>query len=245
MILKLLGLAGLLVLVLWAPAALARDDDDRSFDRAILDVLLERGLSDSATYDELLLAQTRREEERDVDLLREHLQRLHAPDVATSGGRSGKLEWSSEDGKWSLGVKGRIQVLATNIDAQDKLKAKRGLDGTNFSVRRARIGFAGNVGDEDLTYKLELDLPTSDSTVPAAASNLAKDFRVTDAYLNWGPNEQTDFRWGQLKFPFGREIQYVSSSLNLAEPSAPTAVFAPDREPGAMLSGEIDEALVQ
>ena len=235
----LLGLAVLAALTVAAPDAFARDDDDRTFDSAILDVLLERGLIDEATYAELIqLAGAQRAEQRETDLLKDQLQRLRAPDVATSGGKSGKLKWESEDGKWSLGIKGRIQA---QFDAVRGENGNRKADVNNFGLRRGRLAFSGKAGGDDLTYKFEIDAPTSDKV----NSGAKKDFSVTDMWLNWGLNDGLDFKWGQYKFPFGREVHLSSSSLNLVNESIATKEFAPDREPGAMLYGATEDSIVE
>lgn len=225
-------------LVLSSPSALARDDDERSFDQAILDILLERGLIDEAAYQELLaLASARRGEQREVDLLADQLQRLKAPEVATQGGKAGKLEWASDDGKWSLGLKGRLQVQADVVDGETGNEAA---DSRNLSVRRARLGFQGKAGTEGLTYKLEIDAGTQN--VPDSAT---KAFSVQDAFLNWDLGESADLRAGQFKFPFGREVHMVSTNLNLVEESIASREFSPSREPGVMVYGASPESVVE
>jgi hypothetical protein len=128
--------------LLAAPAA-AQQADASSVDAAILDVLLARGLIDEAQYEELMaLARAHAEQARgEVDLIEARLERLRAPDLQTSGGTSQKLLFKSSDGKWSLGVKGRVSVRAETVNSEDEAK-----DGTNISVPRSRLDFTGVAG---------------------------------------------------------------------------------------------------
>jgi hypothetical protein len=234
-----LGLALAIALAVLSPSVHALDDDDRSFDHALLDILLERGLIDESAYDELLsLAGARRQEARDVDLLHDQLQRLRHADVTTGGGKPGKLNFESDDGRWSMGIKGRIQVQATVVEGES---GNRGADSRNVAVRRGRLALSGKAGGDNLTYKIEADMPTRQ----VVNTSTRKDFKLTDAWLNWELNDTTDLKAGQFKFPFGREVMSVSSGLNLVDGSLAAAAFVPDREPGAMLYGSTEDSILE
>src|SRR5262249_14780534 len=106
----LAALAGLALLV---PRAAAQDQDqgqEQSFERALVDLLKERGILDDAEGEELLrLARERaRRNTAEMDLIEGHLEKMKAPEVSTHGGKPGDLEFRSANGKWSLGIKGRI-----------------------------------------------------------------------------------------------------------------------------------------
>jgi hypothetical protein len=226
---RLTAVLGLAVVLSGSLAA--QQPDATSVEVGILDVLLARGLIDQAQYEELLaLARSKAEDARsEVDLLEGRLARLRAPDVQTSGGAAGKLLFKSPDGKWSLAVKGRIQARVENTEAEDDAK-----DGTNISVPRARLGFEGIAGAENVGYKLEFDLNTNKKMVdPATEGNL----NLRHAYVNWGFENGANVLFGQTKFPFGREALTSSGSMSLAERSIVSSEFFPEYEPLAMAHG--------
>jgi len=223
-----------------ARAAVAPSDDEAvSVEVRILDVLLERGLIDEATYEELMaLAAAEKAQARELDMIESRLQRLAVPDVKVSGGKPGKLLVESDDGKWSMGFKGRIQVQVDKFVGED---GNRSADETNFSVRRARLALFGNAGGEDTTYKLEFDAPTQNKV-----NSGPKDFSLTDAYVDWGLGDRgPHVQAGQFKYPFGREVQAASSKIDLVDESLASNEFAPDREPGVMMYGATDESFFE
>jgi len=218
----------------------ALDDDGRSVDVAILDVLLERGIIDAATYDELLaVAAAEKQRVHDLDLMEARLQRLaEGGGPKVTGGKPGKLQFESEDGKWTLGIRGRAQINAEMVDGENGNDAA---SETNFSVRRARIAFAGKAGGERTTYKVEFEAPTQNRTDTGP-----KDFALTDAYVNWGLGaSETYAQAGQYFFPFGREVNLGAFNRNLVNESIASVEFTPNREPGVMLYGSSTEKLVE
>jgi hypothetical protein len=223
-------------LVLLPTAAVAQSTDGSSVDVMILDVLRARGIIDDAQYEEMVaLARSRAESAAiEVELIEGRLARLRAPDLSTEGGKPGKLTFKSADGKWSLAVKGRLQVRAESVNMDGDAG-----DGTNFSVARGRLGFEGIAGAEHITYKFEADMPTQNSFTNTSTS---KNFALRDAYVNWGFNKQAAARFGQFKVPIGREALISSAALPLVERSIAAVEFAPLHEPGIMLHGRLDEA---
>ncbi|MCB9897184.1 MAG: hypothetical protein H6825_04185 [Planctomycetes bacterium] len=233
---------GAVLLASLTPAALARDDDGKSVETAILDVLLERGIIDEATYEELVgMAERERAEKEQVAALESRLERLAHPDVSTSGGKPGKLQFSSDDGKWSLGFKGRLQV---RVEAQQGESGNRKADEVNFSVPRGRLAFFGKAGSDKVDYKLEIDTPTQ-----SKVNSSTKALSVKDAYvgvqLQKDDHSKTGLKVGQFKFPFGREIQASSSKLAIVDDSIASKEFAPDREPGAMVASDLMDGKLQ
>ncbi len=229
------ALAAVLLVALPAVAA-AQAADPSTVEVGILDVLLARGLIDQAQYEELLaLARARAADARgEIELLEGRLARLRAPDLQTSGGQAGKLLFKSSDGKWSLGLKGRIQARTEHVDADDDTK-----DGTNLSVPRARLGLEGSAGAENVGYKLEFDLNTNKKLEdPAKEGTL----NLRHAFINWGFENGAQLILGQTKFPFGREALTSSGAISLAERSIVASEFFPEYEPLAMLQGTADDA---
>jgi phosphate-selective porin OprO/OprP len=232
----------LLIIALLAPVApaAARDDDDTNkVEVAILDILLERGIIDAATYEELMaLAQAESDKASELDLLEDRLRRMQAPEIQASGGKPGKFLVESTDGKWSLGLKGRIQVQYDGVRGG---KGNSEADKSSFSVRRARLALFGKAGGENTTYKIEIDAPTNNKV----DDDDNKDLSLTDAWVNWGIGEDMNVKGGQFKVPFGREVNMVSSRLNTVDGSITSREFAPDREPGLMFYGATEEKFVE
>lgn len=223
------------LLALLPAHATAQQADASSVDAAILDVLLARGLIDQAQYEELMaMARAHAEEVRgEVDLIEARLERLRAPDLQTSGGAPQKLVFKSADGKWSMGVKGRIQVRAETVDSDDETK-----DGMNFSVPRARLGFDGIAGAENVKYRLEVDMATNRNMVDPATEPAVT---LRQGWIDWGFSNGTDVLLGQTEFPFGREALTSSGSQQFGERSIVFTEFEPDYEPLGMFHGSANE----
>ncbi|MBM3985033.1 MAG: hypothetical protein FJ296_04985 [Planctomycetes bacterium] len=228
-------MASLVLLGAFAAAAPAQSTDATTVETAILDVLLARGLIDAAQYEELLaLARATADDARgEIELLEGRLARLRAPDLQTSGGQAGKLLFKSSDGKWSLGLKGRIQARAEHVDADDDSK-----DGDNISVPRSRIGVEGTAGAENVGYRLEWDMNTNKKLEDPAKEGSVN---LRHAFINWGFENGMQLIFGQTKFPFGRESLTSSGSISLAERSLVSSEFFPEYEPLAMLQGTADD----
>jgi phosphate-selective porin OprO and OprP len=216
-------------------AAAAQSTDASSVDVAILDVLRARGIIDDAQYAELvaLAREKTAAAASEIDLIEGRLARLRAPELGTTGGTPGKLQFKSSDGRWSLGIKGRIQARAETIDSSDEAE-----DGTNFSVARARLGFEGTAGAENVTYKFEFDAPTQ-GTLSGTSST--KNFSLRDTWINWGFESGLGLRFGQYKVPFSREELISSGAQEFVDRSIANTQFAPSYEPGAMLHGTLEQ----
>ncbi len=218
-------------------AAVAQSTDATTVDVAILDVLRARGIIDEPQYEELLaLAREKAAAATsEIDLIEGRLARLRAPDasVTVDGGKPGKLTFKSADGKWSMNLKGRLQtrVQTTSSDSDTK-------DGTNFSVARARLGFEGNAGAENVTYKFEVDFSTNSSN---SSTSSTKNPQLRSGYINWGFENGLNLEFGQFKFPYSRETLTSSANLEFADRSIAAKAFAPEYEPGAMLHGTLND----
>jgi len=169
----------------------------------------------------------------EIDVIESRLSRLRAPDVQTSGGQSGKLLFKSPDGKWTLGFKGRIQARVEHLNSEDDTQ-----DATNFSVPRARVGFEGIAGAENVKYKLEFDVSTQKKIQdPSAAGSVG----ARSIYIDWGFENGLAVLFGQTEFPFGREALTSTANISLAERSIVFTEFEPEYEPLAMLHATANE----
>ena len=228
-----------------SPATRAQQDDGNSVDEAILDVLLERGIIDQAQYEELLaMAKAKRDADaNEIALIEGRLARLNAPDVQVQGGQPGKLAFKSPDGKWSAELRGFIQARFTNTNAEAD-----GQSGNNFSVPRARLIMSGISGAPNIKYKLEIDASTKtglDTDVDTTEPSEQQDAIVKDAYVDYGVTDSGSVRFGQYKFPFGREELISDSSEDLVDKSLANRTFAPAREPGASWQGKALDGVLE
>jgi len=220
----------------------AREDDVQV---AILDVLLSRGLIDQQQYDELL-AMARAKvagQANEISLIEGRLARITAPDVQLEGGKPGKLEFKSADGNWSMAINGYMQARYASRNTNGSSG-----DGSNFSIPRARLSLSGNSGGKNIKYKLEVDYSTQsnqDTDLDATEPSEQKDSRVKDAYIDYGVTENGSVRFGQFKFPFGREELISDSAGQLQEKSIASKAFAPGREPGAAWWGQGPDGLFE
>jgi len=224
-----------------SPLAGAQQGGDVSMETALLDILREKGLIDATQYDELMKLARERADQRsnETTLIEASLQRLAAPDVQARGGTPTRLLFRSPDGKWSLGLRGEIQARLEDFNSEDDTK-----DGTNFSIPRARIITEGTAGAPNVRYKLMLDMPTNSKIVDPAADATTN---VRDAYVDWGFTQGNlhSLRFGQFKFPFGREMLTSTSQISFPDISIAATEFAPNYEPAAMFQGQLGDDLFE
>jgi len=213
--------------------AAAQATDATTVDVAILDVLRARGIIDAAQYEELvaLAREKAASASSEIDLIEGRLARLRAPDPSLSidGGKPGKLVFKSADGKWALGMRGMLQARAEYGNSNDDSK-----DVKNYSVARGRLAFEGTAGAENVTYKIELNTSTQSTST---ATSTTRNFSLEDAWVNWGFESGANLRFGQFKFPFGREELTSSGALEFEDRSIASSQFSPSFEPGAMVHG--------
>jgi phosphate-selective porin len=233
-------LAACLLGVLVVPTR-AQQDGDVSLETELLEIFREKGYIDASEYEELMVLARQRASARanEVTLIESSLQRLAAPDVQVRGGTPTKLIFRSPDGKWSLGIKGQIQARIEDYNSDDDTQ-----DDTNISVPRARLTAEGNAGSPNVRYKLTIDAPTNKNNVNPATEPVVN---VRDAYVDMSVLEdaQGNFRLGQFKFPFGRDMMTSSGALSFQERSIASAEFSPNFEPAAMIYGQPFEGLFE
>ncbi|MHC4845826.1 MAG: porin, partial [Planctomycetota bacterium] len=242
-----------LLLAILPAGAAAQSVDSATVETAILDVLLARGIIDEAEYEELLgIARSAVDaKESEIMLIESRLERLRAPDVQVEGGKTGKLTFSSPDGKWSMNIKGRVQARVESVWSD----TSGSYDGVNFSVPRGRIGISGKAGAENVTYKIEIDAATNkklfDNTKddPKGSGfpdvNEKSEASVKDAWINWEFPSGDAVKFGHAKVPFGREALTSSGKLNFVDRSLANGEFAPGREPMMMFHGKATDKKVE
>jgi hypothetical protein len=123
----------------------------------------------------------------------------------TAGYKSGKFIIQSADGSFSINPNLQLQVRnVTNIrDTGDDTITENG-----FELRRAKLGFAGNVFSKDLTYEFLFEVPRNSGAV-----------NLQDAWARYRFAPSWLVRLGQFKNPLGKEQTGSSKRLLAAERS--------------------------
>lgn len=150
-----------------------------------------------------------------------------------------ELEWGhgltvrSDDGNFSLTIRGRVQALAElELDPDDRGTPATGDDQydptVDFLVRRARLVFSGNLISSSFSYYVQLGL---------APRDMEPDLLIPlrDAYLTWTELRDFSLRVGQMKVPFNRERVISSSALQLVDRSLVNAELTLDRDVGIQI----------
>jgi hypothetical protein len=142
-------------------------------------------------------------------------------------GDSGKgLTVTSDDGQFSMNVRGRIQL-------RESLTTPPPGDGareftTIGRVSTARVWLNGHTLSEDIGYTFQL----------AVAPNDYRDGTISpifDAYLDLSHNPNASLRVGQIFVPFDRARTIREFSLQLADRPRPVSELTLDRDVGAYL----------
>jgi phosphate-selective porin OprO and OprP len=157
----------------------------------LMKILRDKGSITQEEYDLLLSASkgegeaTKKEVEKQVAEATKHV-----PKITTKG----KLKIESQDGNWSFQPIGRIFWDSVFSDRDGS-----GIEATNTELRRARLGFAGQI--KPIKYKLEVDFATSGT---AAWKDVWLSYNGKNDYGKWYT------KIGQHHVPFGHAS--ISSS---------------------------------
>jgi len=141
--------------------------------------------------------------------------------AATASADFGRgVTFRTEDGRFSLNIRGRIQARVTVSEQPERPQ-------TEFQIRRMRLALQGNFLGEDLRYNIQLAFSNLD-TEP--------DLRVPlrDAYVTWQGVRDLNVRFGQMKVPYGRQRVVSSASLQFADRSVAVGELNLDRDVGVV-----------
>jgi phosphate-selective porin OprO/OprP len=118
----------------------------------------------------------------------------------------GKLVISDRDGNWSFQPIGRVMWDAVNTDGDDAVGVTDGGDVKGTELRRARLGFEGDI--YNWMYKFELDFAGGDASVKDAFVGYGND--INDA-MGW------DVKLGQSHIPFGLNTKISSKYMTFMD----------------------------
>lgn len=127
-----------------------------------------------------------------------------------------QLKIESADGLYSFQPYGRVHFDTVVFD-DDKLDRAN-----NASLRRARLGFRGQMGD-DLAYRMEMDFANEDAN-------------IRDAYLTYSGLGFADIHLGNMKPALGMEQLTSSNDILMAERSSVTNALTRGHILGATLT---------
>lgn len=149
--------------------------------------------------------------------------------VAKAGHKFGKgLTVATKDGRFSLQVRGRIQV---RYDLEHPNQDGKAIQQA-IQIRRMRLQLQGNVFSPFVRYYFQFgfsprDMSNDLPSEPSIRRNPVRDARIEIDRLR-------DFNvWiGQFKVPFSRQRRVSSSALNMVDRSLVNAEFNVDRDVG-------------
>lgn len=225
--------ATLLAATLFSAPAFAGLDDAK----AILEVLLKRGVITQKDYDKTLEEWNSKplDSVPPVQFVQDALgvqakEVQKAVEYAKKDEKNGSVKpsgfgWVSADGENSINISGLVHFDARNIsngltDSQDKDSAS-GAD--NFEVRRARIGINGT-----LWKSVDFEVLTN---LVGSSPNL-----IHRAYVNYSYNKAGQIRAGRFKQPFSLEEQISANAIDFQERSYGNQMVAGQRN-GVMVFG--------
>lgn len=144
-------------------------------------------------------------------------------DILDSGYRPGKgLSWASADGRFKLGLSGRLQIRYTYQDF-DELRGRDEL--SDFTAERIRFAVSGHVFDH-WEYKFQTDWGKGDE-------------ELKDAVINYAQFEEFQVAIGQFKIHHDQQ-QFISSSrLHFVDRSLAAREFGISRDVGIALHGDV------
>ena len=126
--------------------------------------------------------------------------------------------------------------LKINFEMQPKFSYTDfdgGDDVTSFSTNAMKVIFSGNVLNKQFSFKVESDF---------AKDNGGSSQR--DAWIQWNCSENmANARLGQFKIPLSRQENASSAALLFTGKSLVGNYFAPARQTGAMIHGDVSEGV--
>ena len=201
--------------------------------KAMLDLMLKKGVITQKDYDEFMQANKDADEnkafkdsriDKDVSKSITFIQK-RANDGAVKPSGFG---WVSGDGKSELNLTGRMHIDTRFFNSMIPDDQRSDSDGANsgnqMDFRRARIGFTGKLWN-DFNYEMVWNAVASGGN------------SIDTSWLNYSAKKEAQFRIGKFKQPFNLE-DYATSSNNIdfIERSY-VNVINPGKRTGMMLHG--------
>ncbi len=145
-----------------------------------------------------------------------------APPVSAGIGQGVVLR--SEDGDYSLQIRGRVQTrFSARFPEDDEVDPSLA-----FQIRRARLVLRATMQPQDLELYLQLGIAPADMEPDLPSP-------VRDAYLTWSGARDVNLRVGQMKVPFNRERIASSAAMQFSDRSITNGELTLDRDVGVQV----------
>jgi phosphate-selective porin OprO/OprP len=133
--------------------------------------------------------------------------------------------FTSPDGKFQLSLGGRGQFQYQYLDKDDVNGPAQ--DTSVWKIRRFKVYMGGYAFNQDLTYRVQVDL---------AKSGTAQ--MLDDAWINYRFVDEAQLQAGQFKMPFSREELTSDGALQFVDRANAVDAFKPSYDIGAMVQGK-------
>jgi phosphate-selective porin OprO/OprP len=198
--------------------------------KALLDLMLKKGVITQADYDEYMKSdafenQQFKDKRIDSDVSKsiKYIQKRDK-DGAVKGSGLGLV---SQDGKSEINLTGRMhfdsRFFNSGFEGTNNYHSGNQRFGNQFDIRRARIGFNGRILT-DWTYEMVWNAAASDSS------------NIDTAWINYGAEKAAQLRIGRFKQQFNLEEMTSSNNIDFIERSYINQV-TPGKKVGVMLHG--------
>ena len=208
--------------------------------KALLDLMLKKGVITQSDYDQFLnttadSAENKafKEKRIDKDLAKANefiLKNADSGQVMKNG-----IGIQSADGKNSIQLMGRVHMdyrdYTSSYNASSPAKTDSLTDA--FDVRRARLGVRGQI-EKDWKYEIQGTYGLSDNGMSESST-------IVDlAFIDYAANPAAMFRAGKFKMPFSLEQLTSSNNIDFMERSFANqneGEYVPAKETGVMVHG--------
>lgn len=199
--------------------------------KALLDLMLKKGVITQKDYDEFVDATKDTEEnkafkeqrlDQDVTKSVKFMQKREKDGAVKENG----FGLVSANGEHSVNLTGRVHFDTRIVDHSFGSFADRDTQtlGDNFEIRRARIGLNGFLF-KDVAYEVV-------TNAVGSSANL-----IDTAWMNYGFNKSAQVRFGRFKQPFSLEELTSSNNIDFMERSYVNQLV-PTKKLGVMIHGE-------
>ena len=205
--------------------------------KAMLDLMLKKGVISQKDYDEFMEANKEADEnkafkdsriDKDVSTAIKDIQKRQTDGSVKENG----FGFKSKDGNSELNITGRLHFDGRLLDGdwgEAYPDRDSGALSDRFSVRRARIGATG-VFNKNINYEVVTNLVGSNSNL------------LDTAWANYNFKPEAQIRVGRFKQPFGLETLMSSNNIGYMERSYQDQI-APGKQLGVMFHGEQPNSL--
>jgi phosphate-selective porin OprO and OprP len=204
--------------------------------KAMLDLMLKKGVITQKDYDQFMEANKEADEnkafkesrtDQDVSKSIKDIQKRQNDGSVKENG----FGFKSKDGNSELNITGRLHFDTRYLqgDWGDYTDRDSGSMADRFNVRRARIGATG-IFNKNINYEVVTNLVGSNANL------------LDTAWANYNFRPEAQIRVGRFKQPYGLETLNSSNNISFMERSYQDQI-APGKQLGAMFHGELPNSM--